>query len=265
LGGKRRALRAVASSVACVCAGACGSSAHVGAQLFRQPAVLVGPAPVDATPPVDTEPPAPVPVRSGVERTPVAYRPVARSTAAPRRRPVEDTLFTIEIPKLGLNAKVHEGQSAAVLARGPGHLPGSALPGETGNVVVPGHRTVGPHPFLDIDQLRQGDDIILTDSDGRFVYEMTGSAIVSHDDIEVTDPTPNPTATIYACHPKGSDRQRYVVFAKLVSPPLPSRPSSTDSQPGPQGGAPPANDSASPPPQDASPPPSCGLIPCVHR
>jgi len=261
LGGKRRPLWAVASSIACVCAGACGSSAQIGVQLVRQVPVLVAPAPVDTAVPVDTEPPAPVPVTSGVGRAPVANRPAARATPAPRRRPVDDTLFTIDIPKLGLDAKVHEGQSLAVLARGPGHLPGSALPGQVGNVVVPGHRTVSPHPFFDIDRLSPGDDIVLTDSDGRFVYEVTGSAVVSPYDMWVTDPTPNPTLTIYACHPKGSDRQRYVVFAKQVSPPPPP----PGSRPAPRGEAPPDANRAPPPPQDATPPPSCGLIPCVHR
>jgi sortase A len=237
---------------------ACGSSTGVTAGLLRQvPAAVARAAP--SAPVVTTPPPppvlapfAPVPVRHLASTSPiVAAHAVNRPAPRPRPRPVDDTLFTIQIPRIGLVANVHDGESLAVLARGPGHHPGSALPGQVGNVVVPGHRTVSPHPFLNIDQIQQGDQIVLADGDGRFVYEVTSTTIVSPDDTSIEDPTTIPTLTLYACHPKGSDAQRYVVFGRLVAP---------------ANNPPPPPSQGSPPPQnDATPPPSCGFIPCIHR
>jgi len=129
---------------------------------------------------------------------------------------------TLEIPRIGVNRPVSEGHGASVLARGPGHTPGTGLPGQPGNVVIPGHRTLSPRPFHDIDKLQPGDEMILTTPAGRFVYRMTSSTIVAPEGIWVTAPTPEPTITIYACHPKGSDRQRYVVFGQLVPAPAPA-------------------------------------------
>jgi len=263
-GAERRALWAVAPLVLVAAAAgtsACGPSSRVAGALLRQsPAVA---APVEALspePPADLAAPASLPADAPSTPSPRSRQVAVRTQPAPRPQRADDTLFTIEIPRLGLSAKVHEGQSLPVLARGPGHLPGSALPGEPGNVVIPGHRTAAPHPFLDIDRLQNGDQIALADGGGRFVYVVTGTAIVSPDDTSVTEPTADPTVTLYACHPKGSDRQRYVVFGRLLGATAP--PGKAPSSPGPtRNGSPP--DSA--PPDSAPRPASCGLVPCVHR
>ena len=259
-GAGRRAVWAVASLVvAAACTSACGPSSHVTAALLRAAPAL---APVQVLPPQapeDVAEAARVPVDDASSiRSPRPRAAPVRAQPAPRLPRADDSLFTIEIPKLGLSTKVHEGQSLAVLARGPGHLAGSALPGELGNVVIPGHRTVGPHPFLDIDRLENGDQIVLATAAERFVYAVTGTAIVSPDDTSVTEPTPDATLTLYACHPKGSDRQRYVVFGRLIGPakpaPPPPPPSSPEQQP-----------ARAAPPDSAPPPASCGIVPCIHR
>jgi|SRR5581483_57103 len=260
LGGlRRRALWAAAPlvAVACVSMSACGSSGTVTAGLSRLTPARLAPttSTTEAPPALVAEPgaPEPVPVRHLATTPVVATRAINRPASAPRPRPrpVDDTLFTIQIPRIGLVANVHEGESLAVLARGPGHHPGSALPGQVGNVVIPGHRTVSPHPFYDIDKIQQGDQIVLADGDGRFVYQVTGTTIVSPEDTWIEAPTNTPTITLYACHPKGSDAQRYVVFGSLVAPSSGSPPPPTNSPP--------------PPSNQSTPPPSCGLIPCVHR
>ncbi|MBV8160606.1 MAG: class E sortase, partial [Acidimicrobiia bacterium] len=55
-----------------------------------------------------------------------------------------------------------EGVGLDVLANGPGHWPGTAMPGDNGNAVVAGHRVTHTHPFLDIDQLQPGDQVVFT-------------------------------------------------------------------------------------------------------
>jgi sortase A len=123
----------------------------------------------------------------------------------------------IEIPKIGLAHKVYEGITLTVIDHGPGHWPGSALPCQIGNTVFPGHRVTHSHPFLNIDLLSPGDQIVFHMPARDCVYAVTGSQIVSPEDVWVTDPTPKPTATIIACHPKHSAAQRIVVKSELIA------------------------------------------------
>lgn len=128
----------------------------------------------------------------------------------------EVVLGTIEIPKLGLTRYLFQGVSLHTLDKGPGHWPGTALPGHMGNAVVAGHRTSKDRPFRDLDQLVPGDEIIYQTADGRFVYRVTGTAIVDPYAMWITTQTNARTTTLFACHPPGSTRQRIVVFGELV-------------------------------------------------
>jgi sortase A len=123
---------------------------------------------------------------------------------------------TVDIPKIGLNHPIYEGVELEDLHWGPGHWPGTAMPGQFGNTVFAGHRVTHTRPFLDLDRLEPGDQIIFTTADGRFIYEVTGHEIVTSDDVRIADRTLNPTLTLMACHPKGSARQRYVVRGRLL-------------------------------------------------
>ena len=80
-----------------------------------------------------------------------------------------------------------------------------------------GHRVTHTRPFLDIDRLAPGDPIIIRTNDGTFTYEVTEHLIVTPDATWIAQPTPEPTLTIFACHPKRSAKQRYVVRARLVA------------------------------------------------
>jgi sortase A len=124
-------------------------------------------------------------------------------------------LGTIEIPRIGVTQILHEG---VTIDRGPSHWPGTALPGKLGNVVVAGHRVTHSHPFRDIDQLRPGDQVIFTVGKARTVYEMTGNEIVTPDGVHIVDQRADHTATLFACHPPGSARYRYVVHLRQVDP-----------------------------------------------
>jgi sortase A len=124
---------------------------------------------------------------------------------------------TISIPEIGLVHALYEGIWLTVLDHGPGHWPGSAEPGRRGNTVVAGHRVTHTHPFLDLDLLVPGDRVIFTMPDGVFTYAVTGTTIVTPDEISIVYPTPKPTMTLFACHPKHSAAERIVVKGKLVS------------------------------------------------
>ena len=124
---------------------------------------------------------------------------------------------TIEIPKIGLVSPIYHGATMRNINLGPSHFPGTAWPGEAGNTVFPGHRVTNTRPFRNIHLLAPGDQIIFTIDTGRWVYRVNGHRIVTPNQVEIMDPTPTPIATIFGCHPPGSARYRYVVFADLVA------------------------------------------------
>lgn len=125
-------------------------------------------------------------------------------------------LGSISIPSLGVEEPLLEGIRLTTLDRGPGHWPGSAMPGEVGNVVVAAHRTSHGGPFRHIDQLVAGDRVDFTVDGDVEEYRVTGTRIVEPEAIWIVDPTPTPTATLFACHPPGSVAQRIVVHLELV-------------------------------------------------
>ena len=136
-------------------------------------------------------------------------------------------LAVLRIPRLGRDYAqvVLEGVSVADLKRGPGHYPGTALPGQVGNVVVSGHRTTYGAPFKELDLLQPGDAVVVETRDTWFTYRTSGTTIVAPTAVEVTYPVPGrpdarPTQrllTLTTCHPEYSARERMIVRAELES------------------------------------------------
>lgn len=172
--------------------------------------------------------------------------------AAPAAVPAElqggEAFAMLHIPRLGADyaRAVVEGTGTEDLEQGPGHYRGTAMPGEQGNFAVAGHRVGRGSPFLEIDELRAGDPVVVETADSWFVYRVLGPAdvvpgqqVVSPSDVSVIAPTPNgppdgaPTGaylTLTTCHPEYSARQRLVVHAVLDGPPL-SRSEAPDGPP----------------------------------
>jgi sortase A len=124
---------------------------------------------------------------------------------------------TLVIPSIGVDQVVVEGVGAAQLAMGPGHYPGTPLPGQAGNAAIAGHRTTHGHPFYDLQALIPGDDIEVTTVQGVFVYVVVGQSVVDPGDTAVIGPTAEPTLTLTTCTPRYSAAQRLVVRADLSS------------------------------------------------
>lgn len=135
----------------------------------------------------------------------------------PDPRGYEDQVLLgrIAIPKLGVDEPLLQGIRLTTLDNGPGHWPGTALPGQVGNVVVAGHRTSHGAVFRNIDQLVAGDVVEFDIGNGPLTYTVTGTEIVEPNAIWIINPTETPTATLFACHPPGSTRQRIVVYLAL--------------------------------------------------
>jgi sortase A len=122
----------------------------------------------------------------------------------------------IEIPRLALKAVILQGDSSQVLRRGVGHLLGTPMPGEWGNVALAGHRDSFFRPLR---QIRPGDIIALHTIKGRFQYRVESTRIVSPANIEVLAPTGNRELTLVTCFPfnyVGAAPDRFVVRAVQV-------------------------------------------------
>jgi sortase A len=122
----------------------------------------------------------------------------------------------IEIPALGLIRPLFEGIELETLDLGPGHWPGTALPGQPGNAVIAGHRVSHNADFRDIDRLVPGDEVVFTTYDGRFTYRVLRTEIVAPEAVWIIDQGTANTATLFACHPPGSIRERIVVHLEQI-------------------------------------------------
>lgn len=143
-----------------------------------------------------------------------------RARPAPAPPPVPgDALGIIRIPDIELDMAVVEGVDPEELKKGPGHYPGTPLPGAGGNVGFAGHRTTYARPFWALDRLDAGDRIYLETRRGRFIYRVEWTRVVAPHQVEVLDPTPQPSLTLTTCHPKFSAAQRLIVRAVQVSGP----------------------------------------------
>jgi len=159
---------------------------------------------------------------------PSAPAPSGRAGASDRAPaltpPAGQGLAVLRLPALDERTwAVVEGVGEADLRRGPGHYPGTAMPGEIGNIVLSGHRTTYGAPFARLDRLVRGDPIVVETRDTYFTYRVTGAEVVPPSATAVTLPVPGQPAarptrrllTLTTCHPRYSARQRLIVYAEL--------------------------------------------------
>jgi len=131
--------------------------------------------------------------------------------------PAGTPLGRIEIPHLRLSVVVVQGDDDLSLRRAVGHIPGTALPGDSGNVVLAAHRDSF---FRNLGKLRTGDLIVLKDARGTQRYRVALAAVVAQDNVNVLKPSNSSVLTLVTCFPfryVGSAPDRYVVSASQVS------------------------------------------------
>ena len=151
---------------------------------------------------------------------PEHLRPLVQSLAnLPVPTPGPQQAIQIDIPAINVhNWPVVQGDGWDQLKKGVAqHIP-SANPGENGNVVLSGHDDVYGEVFRDLDKLQPGDQVILYTMQQQYVYLVTETRIVEPGQVEVMNPTSDPTVTLISCYPYMVDKKRIVVFAKLQNP-----------------------------------------------
>jgi sortase A len=153
--------------------------------------------------------------RAARDGTPQTASPTSPKDAPPAA--TDGLIGRIEIPRLDLSAVVVEGIDKITLQRAVGHIPGTALPGQPGNVGIAGHRDTFFRPLRNI---HRNDIITLTTLRGEYRYRVVSTRVVSPYDVAVLDPVGGEILTLVTCHPfyfVGSAPNRFIVRAERVT------------------------------------------------
>jgi sortase A len=122
----------------------------------------------------------------------------------------------IEIPAINVRAQVVQGDGWEQLKKGVGHHPGTANPGEKGNMVLTGHDDVYGEIFRYLYKLKKGDTIVVETASQRYTYVVaTDPRAVAPTEVSVMAPSRDATLTLITCHPYLIDTQRLIVVATL--------------------------------------------------
>lgn len=125
-------------------------------------------------------------------------------------------LGRIEISTIGLTAMILEGTDAHTLQRAVGHIPGTPLPGQRGNVAITGHRDTFFRPLRNI---RKNDEIRLTTLSGSYRYGVDSIKVVKPEDMEVLNNSDDAILTLVTCYPfyyVGPAPKRFIVRAHII-------------------------------------------------
>ena len=150
-----------------------------------------------------------------------APRPLARterSTPVAGRAAYGKPFAELRIPRFGEDWSwaVVEGTDPSSLELGPGHYPGTPMPGEVGNVAIAAHRAGHGDPFIDFDDLRRDDRVEITQGHVTWVYRIVREPwIVPADAHHVLDPLPGRKLTLTTCWPKYGSSKRLIAVAEL--------------------------------------------------
>lgn len=135
---------------------------------------------------------------------------------APRVVTEGDVIGQIQVSRIGLSAIVVQGDSDDVLRRAVGHVPETALPGQSGNIALAGHRDTIFRPLRDI---QVGDIVALKTSFGDHTYQVSSTEVVPPTDIEVLQSRGDNELTLITCFPFhyiGHAPNRFIVRAREV-------------------------------------------------
>jgi sortase A len=140
------------------------------------------------------------------------------------------------IPRLHLHEMVREGTDNGTLDVALGHVPGTALPGASGNVGIAGHRDT---LFRALRNISRDDLIVFQTTHGTYLYDVENTAIVKPQNVGVLAPGSHSEITLVTCYPfhyVGPAPDRFIVKARLLSPKVagvgPARKPSNSSSPG---------------------------------
>lgn len=140
---------------------------------------------------------------------------VSAITPLPMPTPGPEQAIRIQVPAIGVDAPVVEGDDWESLKQGTGHHVGSANPGESDNCVISAHNDIFGEIFRDLPDLDLGDEIFVHTASQVYRYVVTQKLIIEPTDVSVVYPTSSPVLTLISCYPYGIDTHRVVVIGEL--------------------------------------------------
>jgi sortase A len=123
---------------------------------------------------------------------------------------------SIEIPRIGIREWVIQGSSTESLKLGAGHIEGTSIPGLGGNFAIAGDRVLYSAPFLRMEQLEPGDELLVHMPYGDFTYQVEIKTSVDPTEVSVLRPRGYDSVTLSTCDPPWGLSTRIIIFAKLV-------------------------------------------------
>ena len=147
------------------------------------------------------------------------FVPALLNGIAPVGYPIESGTpgALLEVKEIDLRRVVIEGTKAEDLAKGPGHLVGSAIPGQPGTSAILGRSSTYGSAFDRIDELKAGQEIVITTAQGEHTYEIVDSTVRSANDSAAFIGERNMLLLITGVGGSSPDK-RLVVRALLTSP-----------------------------------------------
>lgn len=184
---------------------------------LEQPTLTPTPLVVAAVLPSGHTPPnSPGGARPNDAEIPEHLRPLVQSLAnIPIPTPGPEQAVRIQIPAIGVDAPVVQGDGWEQLKKGVGQHIGTPNPGEDGNMVLSAHNDIFGEIFRNLDQLKTGDQVFIYTNQRSYTYVVTEWEVVEPTQVEVMEATENPTATLISCYPYLVDNKRIAVKARL--------------------------------------------------
>jgi sortase A len=127
-------------------------------------------------------------------------------------------LGVVEIPRLGISSVVEEGVDSSTLWEAVGHIPGTAMPGQSGNSALAAHRDTY---FRGLGEVAAGDLIVFRSPTADFRYRVESIKIVEGEATDALPGSSTPTLSLITCYPfryVGPAPQRFIVTAREESP-----------------------------------------------
>lgn len=166
-----------------------------------------------------TPPTAPEGARPNYDEVPPDLRPIVEQQFAGPviiPTPGPTNAIRIKIPAIDVDAAIVQGDSWEQLKKGVGQHLGTPDPGQSGNLFLSAHNDIYGEIFRNLDQLVEGDQIVVFTQTAEYVYQVVNTIIVSPTDVDVLSQTQEPIISLLSCYPYLVNTDRIVVIGELV-------------------------------------------------
>lgn len=163
-----------------------------------------------------TPPTSPEGARPNEAEIPQHLKPLVQSLAnIPIPTPGPEQAIRLQIPAIGVDAPIVQGDGWEQLKKGVGQHIGSANPGEDGNVVLSAHNDIFGEIFRNLDRLQPGDEVTIYTNQRSYNYIVSESQVIEPTQVDVMERTSQPTLTLISCYPYLVDDKRIAITSRL--------------------------------------------------